>query len=105
MTRNRLLTQNLWNATQAHVTPGTKIGCFGYIEPSLVWKFRSVTTNYLTLGDVAQAKSFLTNAPPFILVLPTDALTNLPDTNGILFRVTGLDLVKFKQRDLTALVR
>ena len=103
--RNRLLTQNLWNATQSHVTPGTKIGCFGYTEPSLVWKFRSVTTNYLTLGDVAQAKNFLTNAPPFILVLPTAALTNLPDTNGILFRVTGLDLVKFKLRDLTALVR
>lgn len=103
--RNRLLTQNLWNATQAHVTPQTKVGCFGYIEPSLVWKFRSVTTNYLTLGDVTQAKKFLTNAPPFILVLPTDALTNLPDTNGILFRVTGLDLVKFKNRDLTAIVR
>jgi 4-amino-4-deoxy-L-arabinose transferase-like glycosyltransferase len=103
--RNRLLTQNLWNATQAHVTPQTKVGCFGYIEPSLVWKFRSVTTNYLTLGDMSQAKNFLTNAPPFILVLPTDALTNLPDTNGILFRVTGLDLVKFKNRDLTAIVR
>ena len=105
LARSRLLTQNLWNAVQSHVTPTTKVGCFGYSEPSLVWKFRSVTTNYVTLGAVAQAKNFLTNAPPFILVLPTDALTNLPDTNGIRFCVTGLDLVKFKNRDLTAIVR
>ena len=103
--RTHFLTQNLWNATQAHVRPQTKIGCFGYTEPSLVWKFRSVATNYVTLGDLKQAKNFLTNASPFILVVPTEALTNLPDTNGLRFRVSGLDLVKFKNRDLTAIVR
>jgi 4-amino-4-deoxy-L-arabinose transferase-like glycosyltransferase len=103
--RSHFLTQNLWNATHPYVKPETKIGCFGFSEPSLVWKFRAVTTNYLTLGELTQAKDFLTNAPPFILVVPTDALAKLPDTNGLLISVHGLDVVKFKNRDLTAIVR
>jgi len=100
-----LLTENLWREVQAHVRPETKVGCFGYTEPSLVWKFRGVITNTVKLGSVEQAKDFLTNAPPFILVLPTKDFAKLPDTNGIQFRVHGLDVVKFKNWDLTALVR
>jgi hypothetical protein len=57
------------------------------------------------LGDVKLAQNFLTNAPPFILVLPTKDFAKLTDTNGILFRAHGLDMVKFKNWDLTALVR
>jgi len=37
--------------------------------------------------------------------LPTKDFEKLPDTNGIQFRVHGLDVVKFKNWDLTALVR
>jgi 4-amino-4-deoxy-L-arabinose transferase-like glycosyltransferase len=103
--RTHVLTQNLWNATKAQVRPETKIGCFGFIEPSLVWHFRAVTTNYVTLGTLNQARDFLTNTPPFILVIPTEALTNLPDTNGLIISVRGLDVVKFKNRNLTAIVR
>ncbi len=100
-----LLTENLWHATRPYVTPQTKIGCFGYTEPSQVWRFRSAVTNDLTLGGVKQAASFLTNPPPFILVLPTSDLAKLPDTNGLLFQVHGLDMVKFKNQNLTAIVR
>jgi 4-amino-4-deoxy-L-arabinose transferase-like glycosyltransferase len=104
--RGHLLTLNLWNATKPYVKAETKIGCFGYVEPSLVWRFRGGTTNYITLEDnVDKAKCFLTNTPPFILVLPTDQLSKLPDTNGILCSVRGLDLVKFKNLNLTAIVR
>ncbi|HEV2694434.1 MAG TPA: glycosyltransferase family 39 protein [Verrucomicrobiae bacterium] len=102
--RNHLLTQNLWNATQAQVRPETKIGCFGFIEPSLVWKFRAVSTNYITLGTVGEAENFLTNTPPFILVVPTESLAKISDTNGTLISVRGLDVVKFKNRNLTAIV-
>jgi 4-amino-4-deoxy-L-arabinose transferase-like glycosyltransferase len=103
--KNYLLTENLWRAVQPHVRAETKVGCFGYTEPSLVWKFRSVSTNLVELGDVKLAQDFLTNAPPLILVLPTDALKKLSDTNGLQIRVHGLDMVKFKNWDLTALVR
>ena len=103
--KNYLLTENLWNAVGAQVRPETKIGCFGYTEPSLVWKFRSVSTNLVTLGDAKLARDFLTNAPPYILVLPTSELTNFPGLDGTRFRVRGLDMVRFKNRDLTAIVR
>jgi 4-amino-4-deoxy-L-arabinose transferase-like glycosyltransferase len=103
--RDHFLTAKLWRATQAYVQPQTKIGCFGYTESSLVWEFRKGTTNHIVFGDVKAAKNFLTNAPPFILVLPTLALTNLPDTNGLLIAVHGLDMVKLKNWDLTAIIR
>jgi hypothetical protein len=103
--RNYLLTENLWREVKSSVRPETKIGCFGYVEPSLVWKFRSVSTNLVVLGEVKRVGDFLTNAPPFILVLPTSELTNFPDISGMRFRVRGLDMVKFKNRDLTAIVQ
>jgi hypothetical protein len=103
--KNYLLTENLWRAVQPHVRAETKVGCFGYAEPSLVWKFRSVITNTVVLGRIGQAKDFLTNTPPLILVLPAKDFAKLADTNGILLHVHGLDLVKFKDWDLTAMVR
>jgi 4-amino-4-deoxy-L-arabinose transferase-like glycosyltransferase len=103
--RGHLLTLNLWNATKPYVKPETKIGCFDYNEPSLVWRLRAGTTNYVTLGGMDKVKDFLTNTPPLILVLPTAQLAQLPDTNGILLSVRGLDLVHFKNLDLTAIVR
>jgi 4-amino-4-deoxy-L-arabinose transferase-like glycosyltransferase len=103
--RNYLLTENLWRTVQPQVRAETKVACLGYTEPSLVWKFRSVSTNSVILGEVKLAKNFLTNAPPFILVLPTKDFAQLSDTNGMQFHVHGLDMVKFKNWDLTVLVR
>jgi 4-amino-4-deoxy-L-arabinose transferase-like glycosyltransferase len=103
--RNYLLTENLWRAVQSHVRPETKIACLGYTEPSLVWKFRGVSTNLVTLGEVKLAQDFLTNAPPFILVLPAQDAAQLTNAPGLRISVRGLDLVKFKNRDLTAIVR
>jgi 4-amino-4-deoxy-L-arabinose transferase-like glycosyltransferase len=103
--RNYLLTENLWQAVQSHVRPETKVGCFGYTEPSLVWKFRGVITNTVVLGEEKKAKDFLTNSPPYILVLPTRDVASLPNTNGLRIQVHGLDMVNFKNWDLTAIVR
>jgi 4-amino-4-deoxy-L-arabinose transferase-like glycosyltransferase len=103
--KNHLLTENVWRAVQPHIRADTKVGCFGYTEPSLIWKFRGVTTNLVVLGEAKDAKNFLTNAPPFILVLPTRDAASLGDTNGLHLEVQGLDMVKFKNWDLTAIVR
>ena len=104
MLKNHLLTENVWRAVQPHVRPETKVGCFGFTEPSLVWKFRSVTTNLVVLGGVKKANSFLTNEPPFILVLPTGDLATLADTNGLQLQIHGIDMVR-PNWDLTAIVR
>jgi 4-amino-4-deoxy-L-arabinose transferase-like glycosyltransferase len=103
--KNYTLTERLWAAVQPDVLPGTKVGCFGYVEPTLVWKFRSVVTNIVVLGDENVAKNFLTNQPPFILVLPTRDAASIPDFDGVKINVHGLDMVRFKNRDLTAIVR
>ena len=103
--RPYLLTETLWHQVQSRVRPETRVGCFGYTEPSLVWKFRSVTTNRVTLGDEKQARDFLTNPAPYILVLPTREADQWPDTNGLRLRAHGLDMVKFKNRDLTVILR
>jgi 4-amino-4-deoxy-L-arabinose transferase-like glycosyltransferase len=103
--RGYILTLNLWHATRAYVKPETKIGCFGYVEPSLVWEFRAVATNTVVLGDEKLAPTFLTNTPPYILVLPTKDLGELPNTNGVRIAVQGFDMVKFKNWNLTAIVQ
>ncbi|MGC9940651.1 MAG: glycosyltransferase family 39 protein [Verrucomicrobiota bacterium] len=99
------LTENLWRATKQYVRPETKVGCYGFTEASLVWRFRTVSTNFVTLGLEKDAADFLTNPPPFILVLPTRDVAQLPDTNGLQIQVHGLDIVKLKNWDLTAIVR
>ena len=106
LARGKILTENLWDAVQSHVRPETKVGCFGFTEASLVWKFRAVVTNNLVLGDdMATAKKFLTNAPPLIIVVPTQYANLLPDTNGVRTEVHGLDMVRFKQMNLTVIMR
>ena len=106
LARGKILTENLWDAVQPHVRPETKVGCFGFTEASLVWKFRAVVTNNLVLGDdMATAKKFLTNAPPLIIIVPTQYANLLPDTNGMRTEVHGLDMVRFKQMNLTVIMR
>jgi 4-amino-4-deoxy-L-arabinose transferase-like glycosyltransferase len=103
--RHYLLTENLWHAVQSQVRPETKVGCFGYTESGLVWKFRAVTTNLVVLGDVKEARDFLTNPPPLIVVLPTQAAAALTNVPGQFIPVHGIDMVKMKNWDLTAIIR
>lgn len=103
--RHYFLTENLWRAVRGQVRPETKVGCYGFTESSLVWRFRTVITNTVVLGEEKHAADFLTNPPPCILVLPTRDLAKLPDTNGLQIHARGLDIVKFKNWDLTAIVR
>jgi len=103
--RGHILSENLWQALRGQLRPETKVGCFGYTESGLVWKLRGGTTNYLVMDEMKHAKNFLTNPPPYIIVVPTKNLALLPDTNGLHIQVSGIDMVKMKNWDLTAIVR
>jgi 4-amino-4-deoxy-L-arabinose transferase-like glycosyltransferase len=105
VSRSYLLTPELWRALRPHVRPETKLGSFGYTEPSLVWKFRSVITNLAVLGSEGDAKKFLTNTPPYILILPTRDVALLPDTNGLQIQFHGVNLGRTRMMDLTAIVK
>jgi len=102
--KDHLLTENVWRQLQARVRPETRIGCFGYDEPSMVWRFRTVTTNHVTLASIEHASNFLTNPPPLIILLPTKDLARLKQTNGPQIQVHGLDMVRFKNWELTAVL-
>jgi 4-amino-4-deoxy-L-arabinose transferase-like glycosyltransferase len=103
--RHEFLTERLWVALKPYTQAETRIGFYGFNESSLVWKFRGVVTNTVTLGEEKNAKNFLTNAPPFILVLPTKDLPALGDISGLRIPVHGFDMVKIRNWDLTAIVR
>jgi 4-amino-4-deoxy-L-arabinose transferase-like glycosyltransferase len=103
--RSYLLTPELWRALKPHVRPETKMGSFGYTEPSLVWKFRSVMTNLVVQGPEEDAKDFETNTPPYVLVLPTEDMAMLPDTNGLQIQVHGVNLGRTRTMQLTAFVK
>ena len=103
--KGHLLTENVWRALQGHVRSETRVGCFDYDEPSLVWRFRTVSTNRVTLGSVNQVKNFLTNPPPLIIVLPTKNLAQFEGLTGPQIQIHGLDMVKFKNWELTAILR
>jgi 4-amino-4-deoxy-L-arabinose transferase-like glycosyltransferase len=103
--RNYFLTENLWRATKQYVRPETKVGCYGFHESSLVWRYRTISTNLVALDDEKRAPDFLTNSPPFILVVPTGDAAKFAGTNDILVNVHGLDIVKFKNWNLTAIIR
>jgi 4-amino-4-deoxy-L-arabinose transferase-like glycosyltransferase len=103
--KSHLLTENVWRALQGQVRPETRVGCFGYDEPSLVWRFRNITTNRVTLGRVDQVKNFLTNPPPWIIVLPTKNLAQFEGLTGPQIQIHGFDMVKFNNWDLTAILR
>ncbi|HUC85585.1 MAG TPA: glycosyltransferase family 39 protein [Candidatus Acidoferrales bacterium] len=105
LVRKELLTERLWAAVEPYVRADTKVACYGFTESSLVWKFRTVVTNTVTLGEERNARNFLTNSPPFILVLPTREAAALGDAAGRRIQVHGFDLVRFKNWDLTAIIR
>ena len=101
---SHLLTENAWRELQGHVRPETRVGCFGYDEPSMVWRFRNVTTNRVTLDTVDQVKNFLTNPPPLMVILPTKNLAQFEGLTGPQIQIHGFDMVKFKNWDLTAVL-
>ena len=103
--KSHLLTENVWRELQGHVRPETRVGCFVYDEPSLVWRFRNVTTNRVTLDRIDQVKNFLTNPPPLIIVLPTKDLAQFEGLTGQQIQIHGFDMVKFKNWELTAILR
>jgi 4-amino-4-deoxy-L-arabinose transferase-like glycosyltransferase len=103
--RNFLLTENVWRAVEHQVRPETRVMLVGYTEASLVWELRSVSTNKVSFGDPIQARNFLTNTPPLIVVLPTRDALNLGLTNNVLAQVRGVGTAKLKVPNLTVLAR
>ncbi|HUB87976.1 MAG TPA: glycosyltransferase family 39 protein [Verrucomicrobiae bacterium] len=97
----------LFEEAKPLLKPEMKFAALDYTEPSLVWKFRGVLTNYMETVDARQAADFLQQTNPFVLVAPTDfCRTNsaLLTTNMIAVQTKGINLANGKIVDLTAIV-
>jgi len=98
----------LYQQARPFCSPAMQVATLNFDEPSLVWEFRRSTTNYLQHLTADQAPRFLQMQGPRMLILPTRDLSSqlqTAATNFLSFRARGLDTVRFRSVDLTALVR
>jgi 4-amino-4-deoxy-L-arabinose transferase-like glycosyltransferase len=101
-------TAGLWRQVQPIARPDMALGVVEFDEPSVVWEFRSVLTNRMEELLPWDAPGFLKRNQPLVLILPTQQITNLPPallTNAVAIHAVGLNTARFKQVDLTALVK
>jgi 4-amino-4-deoxy-L-arabinose transferase-like glycosyltransferase len=98
----------LFQQTRSLCSADTRLATVGFDEPSVVWQFRKVSTNYVQHLSPDQALPFLLEDGPRLLVLPekdwTGTLTN-PIPNSSTFIVRGLETAQFRLVRLVAIVK
>jgi 4-amino-4-deoxy-L-arabinose transferase-like glycosyltransferase len=105
---SNLLAANLWREAKPYIRPETRVASVQFEEPSLVWEFRRVSTNYVQFVTEAQAEEFWRGPGPRCLVMPTKDWVDLrlaTPTNAVVLRANGLDTASFRRWDMTAVAR
>jgi 4-amino-4-deoxy-L-arabinose transferase-like glycosyltransferase len=101
------VSRQLFEKAKPLLKPEMKFAAVGYTEPSLVWQFRGVVTNYMQTLTADQAADFLRQKNPFVLIAPTGFCeTNLAlvTTNMTSVETKGINVVNGKRVDVTAIV-
>jgi 4-amino-4-deoxy-L-arabinose transferase-like glycosyltransferase len=101
-------TPQLFNLARSDLRPEMEFGAVDYVEPSLVWYFRSRTRGWLTTLDPATVKIFMDAPGARFVVLPTSLAGKLypqlpPSWKS--YRTSGVNFVKGKRVDLTMLLK
>lgn len=97
------ISRQIFQAVKPHLKPEMRFGAVSYDEPSMVWEFRGVITNYMQELPPSQAADFLKTTGPLVLVVPTPLFkTNLAAlaTNATLVRIEGLNPTKGRKLTL-----
>lgn len=106
--RPEFVSRRLFEEAKPFLKPEMKFAAVEYDEPSLVWEFRGVVTNYMETFDTSKAGDFLRQKNPFVLIVPTSFCeTNLAllTTNMTLVQSRGINVVNGKRIDVTAVIR
>jgi 4-amino-4-deoxy-L-arabinose transferase-like glycosyltransferase len=102
-----MVSRQLFEKAEPFLKPEMKFAAVEFTEPSLVWNFRGVVTNYMENLNANQAMDFLRQTNPFVLIAPTGFYrTNfaLVTTNMTVVQTRGINVVSGKKLDLTAIV-
>jgi 4-amino-4-deoxy-L-arabinose transferase-like glycosyltransferase len=106
--KRHLVAAKLWEQARAYVRPDTKLVISGFGEPSLVWEFRGVTTNFAEYVRPEEVGRKLEAAAPLCVIAPTEYLSKhgiAPPSDAIVCRAEGVDSASFKRRHLSAFIR
>jgi 4-amino-4-deoxy-L-arabinose transferase-like glycosyltransferase len=94
----------LFQQSRASLQPDMQFASVEFVEPSLVWYFRSRVNGFLTPLNKRRATEFMSLAGPRFLVLPTSVAATTfanPPPNWELFTTSGFNIAKGKRVDLT----
>jgi 4-amino-4-deoxy-L-arabinose transferase-like glycosyltransferase len=104
----KFVAATLFRQARSFCSPNMQFATIDFDEPSLVWEFRKVTTNYMQHLTRDQAKQFLQEPGPRMLFVTTKEftgeLTSL-GTSALTVRSTGIDTARFRKLDLVAVVK
>ncbi len=98
----------LFRSSERDLRPEMEFGAVDYIEPSLVWYFRSRTHGWFTKLDPATVKIFMDARGARFVVLPTALAQKLyPEvpTTWRSYSTRGINFVKGKRVELTMLLK
>jgi 4-amino-4-deoxy-L-arabinose transferase-like glycosyltransferase len=101
------VSQRLFEKSKPYLKPETKFAAVEYDEPSLVWEFRGIVTNYMQTLNANQAVDFLRENNSCVLIVPTGFYkTNLMifGTNAATFEVQGFNAAKGAKVDITVII-
>jgi 4-amino-4-deoxy-L-arabinose transferase-like glycosyltransferase len=96
----------LFHQVRDDLQPNMEFAAVNYIEPSLVWYFRSRVKPFLTPLKRKEASDFMLKSGPRFIVMPTAlaATINHPP-NWRIFSTHGFNIAKGKPVDLTVLLK
>ena len=96
----------LFEKSREGLKPEMEFGAVDFMEPSLVWYFRSRAKGFLTPLKKRETPDFMAKPGPRFVVLPSDNAVLLePPGSGKMFSIHGFNIPKGKNVDLTLLLK
>jgi hypothetical protein len=98
----------LFEVSRASLQPKMQFAAVEFQEPSLVWYFRSRVQGFLMPLNKRRAADFMSAPDPRFVVLPTPVAGEIfanPPTRWQFFTVSGFNIAKGKQIDLTLVLK
>jgi 4-amino-4-deoxy-L-arabinose transferase-like glycosyltransferase len=98
----------LFEVSRTSLQPNMQFAAVEFQEPSLVWYFRSRVQGFLTPLNKRRAADFMSAPDPRFVVLPTPVAGEIfanPPTRWQFFTVSGFNIAKGKQIDLTLVLK